>query len=75
MKTEQDREEIIKAINVLLNQAYDSTLDEIFALLKRIDEEEEEDDLKAYDDAKKDIQINGTILWEEVKKEMKKEVV
>lgn len=75
MKTEQDREEIIKAINVLLNQAYDSTLDEILALLKRIEEEEEEDDLKAYDDAKKDIQINGTMSWEEVKKEMKKQVV
>ncbi|NEU75139.1 hypothetical protein PI95_021905 [Hassallia byssoidea VB512170] len=75
MKTEQDREEIIKAINVLLNQAYDSTLDEIFALLKRIDEEEEQDDLKAYDEAKEDIRINGTMSWEEVKKELKKEVV
>ena len=75
MKTEKDREEIIKAINVLLHSAYDSTLDDIFALLKRIDEEEEEDDLKAYDEAKEDIQINGTVSWEEVKKEMKKETV
>jgi hypothetical protein len=31
MKTEHEREEIIKAINVLLNQASDSTLDEIYA--------------------------------------------
>lgn len=26
MKTEQEREQLIKAINVLLHQAYDSTL-------------------------------------------------
>jgi hypothetical protein len=45
MKTEIEREEIIKAINLLLNQAYDSTLDEILALLQRIEEAEE--DLKA----------------------------
>lgn len=74
MKTEREREEIIKAINVLLNQAYDSTLDEILALLKRIDEEEEQDDLRAYDKGKEDIRINGTVSWEEVKREMNKDV-
>ncbi len=74
MKTEREREEIIKAINVLLSQAYDSTLDEMLALLQRIEEEEEEEDLKAYDEGKKDIQINGTLPWEEVKKEIRKEV-
>lgn len=67
MKTEIEREEIIKAINLLLNQAYDSTLDEILALLQRIEEAEEED-LKAYDEGKEDIRINGTVTWEEVKK-------
>ncbi|BAY21086.1 hypothetical protein NIES2100_08310 [Calothrix sp. NIES-2100] len=70
MKTERERQEIIDAINVLLNQAYDSTLDEIHALLKRIEEEEEEADLKAYDEGMEDIRINGTVSWEEVKKEM-----
>lgn len=77
MKTDSERKQIIDAINVLLNQAYDSTLDEIFALLKKIDDEEDEDDLKAYDEAKEDIRKNGTISWEEVKKEilgMKKDV-
>ncbi|WP_341527241.1 hypothetical protein WKK05_32830 [Nostoc sp. UHCC 0302] len=68
MKTEIEREEIIKAINVLLTQAYDSTLDEILALLERIEEEEEEEDLKAYDKGKEDMLINGTVSWEEVKK-------
>lgn len=77
MKTDSERKQIIDAINVLLNQAYDSTLDEIFALLKKIEDEEDEDDLKAYDEAKEDIRKNGTIPWEEVKKEilgMKKDV-
>jgi hypothetical protein len=74
MKTEHEREELIKAINVLLNQAYDSTLDEIYALLKRIDDEEDEEDLAAYDTAKEDIRINGTISWEQAKKELKKDV-
>ncbi|WP_315790525.1 hypothetical protein [Fischerella sp. JS2] len=62
MKTEHEREELVKAINLLLNQASDSTLDEIYALLKRIDDEEDEEYLKAYDAAKEDIRINGTVL-------------
>jgi nucleotide-binding universal stress UspA family protein len=74
MKTEHEREEIIKAINVLLNQAYDSTLDEIYALLKKIDEEEDEEDLKAIKEAREDIRINGTVPWEEIQNEMKKDV-
>jgi hypothetical protein len=74
MKTEHEREELIQAINVLLNQAYDSTLDEIYALLKRINDEEDEEDLKAYDAAKEDIRINGTVSWEQAKNELKKDV-
>ncbi|MGF1676616.1 MAG: hypothetical protein ACFCUV_23505 [Rivularia sp. (in: cyanobacteria)] len=70
MKTEQERKEIIDNINVLLNQAYDSTLDEIFALLQRIEDEEDENDLKAYHEGKEDIQKNGTVSWEEIKNEM-----
>lgn len=31
IKSAHEREQLIKAINVLLNQAYDSTLDEIYA--------------------------------------------
>ncbi|MBF2015997.1 MAG: hypothetical protein IGS23_12490 [Rivularia sp. T60_A2020_040] len=70
MKTEQERKEIIDNINVLLNQAYDSTLDEIFALLQRIEDEEDENDLKAYHEGKEDIRKNGTVSWEEIKNEM-----
>ncbi|MGB3656147.1 MAG: hypothetical protein WBA41_33720 [Rivularia sp. (in: cyanobacteria)] len=55
MKTNSERKQIIGAINVLLNQAYDSTLDEIFTLLQKIEDEEDADDLKAYDRAKEEI--------------------
>lgn len=74
MKTEHEREEIIKAINVLLNQAYDSTLDEIYALLKKIDDEEDEEDLKDIKEAREDIRINGTVPWAQIQNEMKKDV-
>lgn len=70
MKTDSERKEIINAINVMLNQAYDSTLDEIFELLRKIEDEEDENDLKVYDEAKKNIQKNGTVSWEEVKQEI-----
>jgi hypothetical protein len=74
MKTEHEREQLIKAINVLLNEAYDSTIDEIYAQLLKIEEEEEEEDLKAYDQAKKDAEINGSVSWEEAKKELQTEI-
>ncbi|MEH2408335.1 hypothetical protein [Nostoc sp.] len=67
MKTEHEREQLIKDINVLLNQAYDSTLEEIYALLKRIDDEEDEEDIKAITEAREDRRINGTVSWDEYK--------
>ncbi|MDJ0675243.1 MAG: hypothetical protein QNJ36_07685 [Calothrix sp. MO_167.B42] len=74
MKTHNEREQLIQDIFIMLYQAYDSTLDEIYDFLKNIEDKEDEEDLKAYDEAKEDIQINGTISWEQVKKEMKKDV-
>lgn len=73
MKTEQERKEIIDAINVLLNQAYDSTLDEIYALLKRIESSEDENDLTAYYAARSDVENNITISWEDIKQEIANE--
>jgi hypothetical protein len=67
MKTEHEREQLIKAINVLLNQAYDSTLDEIYALLQKIEDEEDENDLKAYLAAKSDVENNSLIAWDDIK--------
>ena len=74
MKTEREREELIKDISVLLYQAYDSTLDEIYALLKKIDDQEDEEDLKAIQEAREDIRINGTVTWSEIQNEIKKDV-
>ncbi|MEC4816589.1 MAG: hypothetical protein SAK29_25475 [Scytonema sp. PMC 1069.18] len=73
MKTEHERQEIIKAINVLLNQAYDSTLDEIYALLQKIEDEEDEEDLKAVKEAREEIRLHGTFSWETIKKEIAEE--
>ncbi|MGB3639859.1 MAG: hypothetical protein WBA39_20130 [Rivularia sp. (in: cyanobacteria)] len=74
MKTDREREKLIKDITVLLYQAYDSTLDEIYTLLKTIDDQEDQEDLKAIQEAREDIRINGTVTWEEIKNEMKKDV-
>ncbi|MCV3213512.1 hypothetical protein OGM63_08240 [Plectonema radiosum NIES-515] len=73
MKTEPEREQLIKDINVLLNQAYDSTLDEIYALLLKIEDEEDENDLRAYHTAKSDVENSSLIAWNEIKKEIANE--
>ncbi|MEH1948464.1 MAG: hypothetical protein V7K77_16165 [Nostoc sp.] len=72
--TLQEREQLIKDINVLLHQAYDSTLVEIHALLKKIDDVDDEEDLKAIKEAREDIRINGTISWDEIQNEISKDV-
>jgi hypothetical protein len=74
MKTEREREELIQNINLLLGQAYDSTLDEIYAKLKLIDDLEDKEDLMAVKKAREDIRLNGTVTWEEVQNEIKKDV-
>ncbi|NEQ27761.1 MAG: hypothetical protein F6K28_53945 [Microcoleus sp. SIO2G3] len=73
MKTEHEREQLIKDINVLLNQAYDCTLDEILALLQNIEDEEDEEDLKSVKEAREEIRLHGTFSWEEIKKEIAEE--
>ncbi len=73
MKTEHERTQLIKDINVLLNQAYDSTLDEIYTLLKLIDDEEDEEDIKAIREGREDARINGTVSWEDIKNEIANE--
>jgi hypothetical protein len=73
MKTQHERQQLIQDIYVLLNQAYDSTLDEIYTLLKCIDEEEEEEDIKAIREAREDARLNGTFSWEDIKNEIANE--
>jgi hypothetical protein len=72
--TVHEREQLIKDINVLLHQAYDSTLVEIHALLKRIDDVDDEEDLKAIKEAREDIRINGTVSWDEIQNEIRNEI-
>ncbi|MEH2116526.1 hypothetical protein [Nostoc sp.] len=74
MKSAHEREQLIKDINVLLTQAYDSTLDEIHALLKRIDDVDDEEDLKAIKEAREDIRINGTVSWDEIQNEIRNDI-
>ena len=61
MKTEHERQEIINAINAILQHAYDSTIDEIHTLLKRIEAEEDENNLIAYRAAKSDVENSSAI--------------
>jgi hypothetical protein len=66
MKTEQERQELIKVINELLNQAYDTDLDNILSYLEHIDTLEDKSDIKAIRAA-----INEPkIPWEQVVKEL-----
>ncbi|AFY99985.1 hypothetical protein [Calothrix sp. PCC 6303] len=74
MKSEQEREQLIKEINILLHQSYDSTLDDIYALLQKIEAEEEEEDLKAYNKAREASKIDDSMSWEEAKKELRTEI-
>jgi hypothetical protein len=67
MKTELERKEIINTINELLEQAYDSTLDEILNYLQKIDELEDAEDLIAVKEAREDIRLHGTVTWDEYK--------
>ncbi|MEH1923411.1 hypothetical protein [Nostoc sp.] len=69
-----EREQLIKDINVLLHQAYDSTLVEIHALLKKIDDVDDDEDLKAIKEAREDIRINGTVSWDEIQNEIRNEI-
>ena len=68
METTIARQELIQLIYAHLDIAPESTLEEVLELL------EDEKDLRDYDLAIEDIKINGTVPWEEIKKEMKKDV-
>ncbi|WP_407894022.1 hypothetical protein [Scytonema sp. NUACC26] len=68
METAINRQELLQLIYAHLNIAPDNILEEVLELL------EEEQDLIDYDLAMEDIKINGTVPWEELKREMKKDV-
>lgn len=43
-------------------------------IYKKIDNAEDEEDLKGITESREDIRLNGTVLWEEIQKEIKNDV-
>ncbi|MBC6429732.1 hypothetical protein FM036_02225 [Nostoc sp. HG1] len=65
MKTTTKRQELLKAINKRLEQAYDDTLEDVLELLD-IRKVEDEEDIKAFEEAENE----PTISWEKYKQEL-----
>ncbi|MUG91034.1 hypothetical protein F7734_00350 [Scytonema sp. UIC 10036] len=68
METTINRQELLQLIYAHLDIVPDNILEEVLELL------EEEKYLIDYDLAMEDIKINGTVPWEKLKKEMKRDV-
>ncbi|QMS90434.1 hypothetical protein HUN01_23695 [Nostoc edaphicum CCNP1411] len=64
METTTKRQALIKAINELIELAYDDTLQEILSLLE-IRKQEDESDERDFEEGLKDIVENGTLTWSE----------
>lgn len=69
METTTKRQELLKIIYEKLEQAYEDTLQEVIELLDHCKAEDSED-IKALQEGRKDIKKNGTIPWEQVKREL-----
>jgi hypothetical protein len=65
METTTKRQELLKAINQKLEQAYEDTLEDVLELLD-IRKAEDEEDIKAF----KEDENEPTITWEEYKQEL-----
>lgn len=64
METTFDRQELIRLIHAHLDIVPDNILEEVLEFL------EDEKDLRDYELAKEDIRKNGTVSWEEYKREI-----
>ena len=69
METTTRRRELLKAINERLEDAYEDTLEDVIELLD-IRKAEDEEDIKAIQESREDIKRNGSIPWEQVKREL-----
>ncbi|MBD2163923.1 hypothetical protein H6G04_05840 [Calothrix membranacea FACHB-236] len=65
METTTKRQELLKAIYERLEQAYEDTLEDVLELLD-IRKAEDEEDIKAFEEAKNE----PTLTWEQYKKEI-----
>jgi hypothetical protein len=74
METTTRKQALIKAIYERLEQAYEDTLEDVIELLD-IRKAEDQEDIKALDEGREDIKKNGTIPWEQVKRELASESI
>ncbi|MHC0064807.1 hypothetical protein ACWATR_18205 [Nostoc sp. UIC 10890] len=65
METTTKRQELLKAINQRLEQAYEDTLEDVLELLD-IRKAEDEEDIKAFEEDENE----PTITWEQYKQEL-----
>ncbi|MEH2410613.1 hypothetical protein [Nostoc sp.] len=65
METTTKRQELLKAINKRLEEAYEDTLEDVLELLD-IRKVEDEEDIKAFEKAENE----PTITWEQYKQEL-----
>jgi hypothetical protein len=72
METTTRKQELLKIVYEKLEQAYEDTLEDVIELLD-IRKAEDEEDIKALREGREDIKKNGTIPWEQVKRELASE--
>lgn len=68
-ETTARRQELLKAINERLKEAYEDTLEDVIELLD-IRKAEDKEDIQAIQEAREDIKKNGSISWGQVKHEL-----
>jgi hypothetical protein len=66
METTTRRQALLRDIYERLEQAYEDTLEDVLELLKAIDDEEDEEDIRDARIELEDIKKNGGIPWEEM---------
>jgi hypothetical protein len=72
MESTTRRQALLKAIHERLEEAYDDTLEDVIELLD-IRKQEDLEDIKAVQEGREDIKINGSISWQQVKQELASE--
>ena len=72
MESTTRRQALLKVIHERLEEAYDDTLEDVMELLD-IRKKEDLEDIKAVQEGREDIKINGSISWQQVKQELASE--
>ena len=72
MEATARRQALLKAIHERLEEAYEDTLEDVIELLD-IRKKEDLEDIKAVQEGREDIKINGSISWQQIKQELASE--